>query len=149
MTPVTRAQHDPYIRQLRAMDLDPDHFVIFGSAPMLVHGLRSRVSDLDVVARGAVWQQVSASGMPAHGTLSGDRAWQFCCGQLQFFDRWITREWDTDTLIDNADVIDGLRYAPLAEVLRYKQELRRPKDEADIQVLRGHLRATDDALATT
>jgi len=97
------------------------------------------VRDLDVVARGAVWERVSADGIPSTGTRSGDRAWQFCEGRLQFFERWITRDWDTDELIDNAEIIDGLRFAPLVEVLRYKEKLLRPKDVADIRALRDHL----------
>ncbi len=70
-------------------------------------------------------------------------------GRLQFFEHWITQDWDTEALIDNADIIDGLRFAPLMEVLRYKDELNRPKDAADIEVLRHHLGLPADALATT
>jgi hypothetical protein len=34
------------------LDLDQSDFVIFGSGPLLAHGLRRRIRDLDVVARG-------------------------------------------------------------------------------------------------
>lgn len=144
-----RVRSNRLIRELRNMGLDPDHFVIFGSAPLLAHGLRTRVSDLDVVARGAVWERVSADGTPALATRSSDRVWQFCQGRLQFSEHWITQDWDTDALIDNAEIIAGLRFAPLMEVLRYKEELKRPKDAADIEALRHHLGLPADALATT
>lgn len=141
VTPEMRVRNNELVRELRKLGLDPDHFVIFGSAPLLAHGLRARVRDLDVVARGAVWERVSVGGTPARGERSGDRVWQFCHGRLQFSEYWIPGDWDTDALIDNAEIIDGLRFAPLTEVLRYKEELNRPKDSADIRLLRRHLEA--------
>ncbi len=53
------------------LDLDRRDFVIFGSGPLLAHGLRQRISDLDVVARGSVWQRVSEYGCPGIGSLNG------------------------------------------------------------------------------
>lgn len=138
-TPASRLRSNRLVQKLRGMDVNPNDFVIFGSAPLLAHGLRTTVSDLDVVARADVLRRVSSTGTPARGTYSGDRVWQFNGGTLQFSERWITSRWDTDALIDNAEIIDGLRFVPLADVLRYKEELQRPKDEADIAALRTHL----------
>jgi len=121
------------------MRLNPDHFVIFGSMPMFAHGLHSRICDLDVVARGEVLSQVSIKGQPAMGGCTGDTVWTFLEGHIQFSERWITAEWDTNSLIENAEIVDGLRLAPLEEVLRYKEELRRQKDEVDIKALKSHL----------
>ena len=42
-------------------------------------------------------------------------------------------------LIDNAEVIAGLRFARLVDVLRYKRKLRRAKDAADIAAMHGYL----------
>jgi hypothetical protein len=123
------------------MNLNPDHFVIFGSAPLAVHGLRTRISDLDVVARGDVWRRVSIMGTPIKGEYSGDLGWQVGDGHIQFFDRWITDEWDTGALIDEADVFGGIRFASLTDVLRYKERLKRPNDLADIAAIKERLDA--------
>lgn len=37
----------PLIRMLRALDLPYDDFVVFGSGPLLAHGLRTTLGDLD------------------------------------------------------------------------------------------------------
>jgi hypothetical protein len=143
-TPQDRLGDHELIRLLRNLDLDPDHFVIFGSAPLLAHGLRTNVSDLDVVARGDVLKQVATEGNPAVATYSGDQVWQYYDGKIQFSEQWIRFgqvEWNTDTLIDNATTIGGLRFAHLEDVLAYKRELRRPKDEADIEALEKHIEA--------
>ncbi len=127
----------PLIRRLVALGLERDDFVIFGSAPLLAHGLRRSISDLDVVARGAAWLRASRLGVPAVGIISGDGGVHLDGGRIQVFRRWIPGARDADDLIDHAEIIQGLRFARLADVLAYKQVLRRPKDIADIQALTG------------
>lgn len=134
---ITLIRDNLLIRELLAMHLDSDDFVIFGSAPLLAHGLRARVRDLDVVARGKVMRWAREAGAPGVGTYSGDPVWQL--GRIQFSEGWITSRWDTDELIDNAEVIEGLRFARLGDVLRYKKELHRPKDLIDILAIEGYL----------
>ena len=41
----------PLIRRLASLGLDREHFVIFGSGPLLVQGIRTKIGDLDIVAR--------------------------------------------------------------------------------------------------
>ncbi len=59
----------------------------------------------------------------------------FWGGLIQFSPGWISSEWNTDDLIDRAEIIQGLPFAPLPEVLAYKQALGRPKDGPDIAAL--------------
>lgn len=129
-----------FINELVALNLDPDQFVIFGSSPLLVHGLRATVHDLDVVARGEVMAWVRQTGTPDVGTYSGDPVWHLCRGRLQFSAGWITSLWSPDDLIDSAEIIGGLRFARLRDVLQYKMELRRPKDLVDIARIQAYLR---------
>jgi hypothetical protein len=59
--------------------------------------------------------------------------------RLQFSQRWISPAWDADKLIDNAEIIGGIRFARLPDVLAYKRALGRPKDMRDIQrILRSN-----------
>lgn len=137
----------PLIRRLlilvSELDLDRRDFVIFGSGPLLAHGLRRRISDLDVVARGTTWKRVCTYGNPATGIINGAPMAQFWGGLIQFSSGWISEAWDTDKLIDRAEVIDGLRFARLVDVLTYKQALNRPKDRPDIEALRLWLNRPD------
>ncbi|MGW3961112.1 hypothetical protein ACWED2_14935 [Amycolatopsis sp. NPDC005003] len=127
------------VRELVAMDLDPDQFVVFGSAPLLAHGLRTTIRDLDVVARGDVLAWAERAGTPGVGAYSGDPVWLFRRGRIQFSAGWITPRWNVGELMAGAEVIGGLRWARPSDVLRYKLELRRPKDLADIAKIRAYL----------
>jgi hypothetical protein len=125
----------PLIARLRSLRLDNDDMVLFGSAPLLAHGLRDRISDLDVVARGRAWRRACELGERLTRDHSGTELVRFCDGLIEISTAWITPRWSADELIDGADVIDGLRFARLDQVLAYKRQLRRPKDIPDIETI--------------
>lgn len=128
------------IKLIDELNLDHRDLVIFGSAPLLAHGLRQTIRDLDVVARGTAWHRVSECGFPAVGAISGAPMALFWGGRIQFSPEWISKEWDTDDLIGRAEIIQGLPFAQLTDVLAYKQALSRPKDRVDIEALLDFLR---------
>jgi hypothetical protein len=117
------------------LDLDRRDFVIFGSGPLLAHGLRYGIRDLDIVARGPAWQRVSEYGCQGTGSINGAPMAVFWNGLIQFSQGWISDDWDADDLIGRAESIQGWPFAPLTDVLAYKQMLLRPKDHPDIAAL--------------
>ncbi|WP_305784447.1 hypothetical protein [Symbioplanes lichenis] len=118
------------------LGLDRRDFVIFGSGPLLAHGLRREIRDLDVIARRGAWDIVSQHGVPTHGDLNGAPMAVFWGGKIQFSAGWISEDWDVNELIENAEVIDELPFARLRDVLRYKEALDRPKDRRDVRAIR-------------
>jgi hypothetical protein len=137
---LTGVLDNPLIQRLVALNLERSDFVIFGSGPLLACGLRKSIRDLDVVARGAAWQRASTIGLSAVGVLTGDPIIHFWGGRIQCSQQWISPGWDSDKLIDKADIIDGLRFAKLADVLTYKQFLLRRKDIRDIRAITNYVR---------
>jgi hypothetical protein len=117
------------------LDLDRRDFVIFGSGPLLAHGLRYGIRDLDIVARGSVWQHVSEYGCRDTGSINGAPVALFWNGLIQFSQGWISDDWDADDLIGRAESVQGWPFAQLTDVLAYKQMLLRPKDRLDIAAL--------------
>jgi hypothetical protein len=137
---------DRLIRRLLTLvtqlELDHRDFVIFGSGPLLAHGLRHHIRDLDIVARGATWQRVSQRGCPGAGSINGAPMALFWDGLIQFSRGWVSDDWDADDLIDQAEIIQGLPFARLTDVLAYKQTLLRPHAHRDIAVLNHVLHHT-------
>ncbi|HEY0936700.1 MAG TPA: hypothetical protein VGD91_23575 [Trebonia sp.] len=129
------------------LDLDRRDLVVFGSGPLLAHGLRRGVRDLDVVARGAAWRRAREYGCPGTGSVNGAPMALFWDGLIQFSPGWISDDWDAGDLIGRAERIEGWPFAPLADVLAYKQLLLRPKDHRDIAALlsRGPASLSDAA----
>ena len=113
---------------LRSIDLPHGDYAIFGSAPLLAHGIIDSVADLDIIARGAAWDQGIRTGdliyLPEHEITV-----------CSFYDKLVTmgRTWaygelDIDTLIDTAETVAGLPFVRIEFVIEYKQMARRPKD---------------------
>ena len=54
-----------YTRKLRCMDtlkelnIPKEDFVIYGSAPKVLRGLKEKNNDLDVLVRSSLWEQLS------------------------------------------------------------------------------------------
>lgn len=128
------------VKLVTDLDLDRHDFVIFGSGPLLAHGLRQSIRDLDVVVRGTAWDRVSRHGSPARGSINGATMALFWGGLIQFSQGWVSDDWDADDLIDRAEIINGLPFAQLTDVLAYKRTLLRPKDRPDIAALLHTLR---------
>jgi hypothetical protein len=125
--------------ELARLALPRGEYVVCGSAALYVRGLRTRMGDLDVLARGAAWQKVLTLGIAPSTALSGHGlVVNHPRAAIEFVDRW-TPGWPTDYLINTADLIDGIPFMRLGDVLAWKQNARRPKDLPDIAAVH-HLR---------
>ncbi|MBB2909152.1 hypothetical protein FHS43_000398 [Streptosporangium becharense] len=119
---------------LARLALPPGSYVICGSAALYVRGLRAHLGDLDVLATGRAWDIVTRLGAPRPAPSGHGRLIDHPAAAIEFTDRW-TPGWDTHHLIASADLIDGLPFMRLGDVLAWKQTARRPKDLPDIAAI--------------
>lgn len=61
------------------------------------------------------------------------------CGEIEMLNGWGPGEWDVQRVIDGAEIIDGLAFVKLEEVLRWKKMMNREKDKKDIEVIEEYL----------
>ncbi|MFC8738976.1 hypothetical protein [Streptomyces sp. NPDC057176] len=131
-------QH-PFIRELLTLNLPTDDYVVAGSGPLLAHGLRQDVNDLDIVARADAWK-IAASMADATVPPSGHGLMVVLFGgDIEIFDRWLPGAPDADELIDSAEMVEGIPFCPLPQVLEWKTRSNREKDMRDIQLIREHV----------
>ncbi|MEU7161257.1 hypothetical protein [Streptomyces chrestomyceticus] len=128
----------PLFRKLGSLNLRTADFVIAGSGPLLAHGIRPEISDLDVVARGAAWKRAASLGDPAPAPLGYVDHILFFSGDVEVLNGWF--EYSVDELIEEADVFCGLNFSPLKRVLEWKTQLAREKDRADVEAIHRYLR---------
>jgi hypothetical protein len=121
----------PLVRMLRALDLPTADYVVFGSGPLLPHGLRGDLGDLDIVARGAAWHRLTTMARPVTCPSGHGRMVRL---QIEAVDRWLPG-FDTDRLIAAAEYHAGIPFVPLAEVCRSKRLTGRPKDRRDLALI--------------
>ena len=132
--------HDNQLfRSFLDLGLDPGHYVIAGSGPLIAHGIRKRISDLDVIARGAAWRLAAAMGKVQRAPFGDVNAVYLFDGAIEVLDGWFPDRWSVDQLIDNAEIIEGVRFLSLELTLEWKKILGRKKDRDDIMVLEQYL----------
>jgi hypothetical protein len=129
---------DPKFELVRKLHLPISDYMIFGSAPLYVYRLRDDLIDLDIVACRLAWQIVTSLGTPTKAPSGYGHMVELYGGKLQFFDRWISADWDVDKLIEEADIINSFPIARLKHVLRSKSQTNRPKDQEDLRILRAY-----------
>lgn len=121
---------------LRDLRMPPGDYAVFGSAPLLVRGIIDSVGDLDVICRGAAWEHACRIGIPIeHGDAT---LMSVHDGAITFGRSWAYGTVDLDTLIDTADLIDGLPFVRLVHVLAYKRVAGRPKDLEHLSLVARH-----------
>ena len=129
----------PLVRKLLSLGLPPSDYVVAGSGPLLAHGLRSEVTDLDVVARGEAWKIAMSIADPTPPPSGHGLRVVIFDGGIEVFDRWLPGTADADELIDGAELIQGIPFCPLSVVLAWKRRSDREKDQADIKAIQDFL----------
>jgi hypothetical protein len=73
---------------LRALGLPTADYAVFGGGPLAVRGLIEEVHDLDVVARGAAWEQAKGLGQ-VRTAPEGDPVVWLKGGAIEVFGGWL------------------------------------------------------------
>ncbi|MEE1930200.1 hypothetical protein V1J52_18755 [Streptomyces sp. TRM 70351] len=127
------------IRTLLSLGMPTTDYVVAGSGPLLAHGLRDGVGDLDVVARGAAWEKALSRADPSPASSGHGRVVRLFGGDIEVFDRWLPGVPEPDVLIDSAELVQDIPFCPLRTVLAWKTASPRPKDMADIALINAYL----------
>ena len=124
--------------ELKGLNLPAGDFAIFGSGPLIVRGIIPTSNDLDILCRRQAWLTVQELGEPEYLSDYDVNILTMCDGQLTFGEKWGIGEFDTDELIDSAEVIDGLPFVRLGHVASYKKISKRPKDLEHLEALEAY-----------
>lgn len=119
--------------RLRALELTPGEYAVFGSGPIAVRGLIDTVRDLDVILRGETWQRVRELGAIV---MKGDDETVDLGNGLTFGTSWGYGVFDIEDLIDDAEILEGLPFVRLDAVIEFKKVADRPKDREHLRLLR-------------
>jgi hypothetical protein len=121
-------------QHLRSLELPANDYVLFGSLPLLAHGLIESVNDIDILARASAWEHAQTL---AKAKLAPMGEWRVSLGDIEIYNAWLGM--DVDAIINRAVFVNGLPYAALRDVLEFKQQLNRPKDAEHLRRIRNYL----------
>jgi hypothetical protein len=130
------------IEEVKKLNFPVDQYVIVGSGPMAVRGLKE-AHDVDIVVTQELFEKCKANGWK-------NILWTYPekIGQIYLKQNDIELYLDvncadfnptTKELIERADVIEGVPFINLEDMLRFKRAYNREKDSKDIKITETYL----------
>jgi hypothetical protein len=129
----------PLIKKLLALNLPVNDYAIFGSGPMFAHGLKDLGHDVDIIARGEAWNMATKFSKPQQADYGVGLVITLEDGQIEIYNNWAPGKWDINELIDTAEIVSGIKFVTLTNVLKWKKLFGRPKDFDHIKTIEAYL----------
>lgn len=124
-----------YTRKLRCMDtlkslnIPKEEFVIYGSAPMVLRGLKEKNNDLDVLVKDSLWEKLSVK---YPNNINGD---YIDVDGVSFTHNGKDFLGDTEDVINKSEIIDGYHILSLAETKKWKEKVGGERHLNDVKII--------------
>src|SRR3989344_7221646 len=117
------------VSKVKTLNLPENSYVVFGSCPMALAGLRES-NDIDMLVSKTVFDMLKKSGWQEIEKDPEDTVLSYDVFEVK--DKWSFRSYDPilEDLLSTATVVDGTPFASLEEVRKWKAGSTRPKDIA-------------------
>ena len=129
-----------FLEKLKNLNLPKGKFAIFGSGPIGVRNIRD-THDLDIIITKELFDKYK--NMQGWEVKNFERDGRYVemieNSGIEFYNNWGPGEWDTNQLINEAELIDNLPFVNLDTVIKWKQISGRKKDLKDIQLIKTFL----------
>jgi len=126
------------IRKTKELNLPKGSYIVFGSCPMAVARIRES-SDIDMLVTDEVFESLATSGWKI--VIKGPRDNPLALGDFEAHNNWNFSSYSPtlEQLLSTATVVEGVPFASLEEVRKWKAASGRPKDLVDIKLIDKYL----------
>ena len=122
-----------HIDKLEALNVPKNDMVIYGSAPLVLRGLKGKNEDLDVLVKEDLWNKLKVD---YPNNINGDYididGVSFTYRSSDFFE-------PMDNIMQKADVIDGYHVMNLEETVKWKEKTGKEKHIEDALLIKSYL----------
>ncbi len=126
------------VAKVKELDLPDGSYVVFGSCPLAAAGIRE-AKDIDLLVSKGLFAELKKAGWrvlhksPTDKPLTHD--------VFEAHDNWNFSSYSPTLkdLLSTATIIDGVPFASLQEVRKWKLASGRPKDLTDVKLIDNHL----------
>ena len=127
-------------QKVKGLNLPLGQYVVFGSGPLAAHGIRE-TRDVDLLVLPELYDKLKQEGWEEKSWETPPPGRYLYKDNVEVGDNWDYDEYNPDPkwLIENAEVIDSIPFAPLEEVIKWKKAFGRDKDLADIKLIEDYL----------
>lgn len=129
------------IDKVKTLNLPTGSYIVFGSCPLALAGLRQS-QDIDLLVSEATLEQLKAAGWQQIDKGIKDKP--FVDDVFEAHTNWNFGSYrpTLEGLLATATVVEGVAFASLGEVRKWKAISGRPKDLHDIELIDAYLHAS-------
>jgi len=129
------------INQVKELELPPDQYTVVGSGSMAARGIRE-AADIDLVITQGLYDSLKDSGWAEEHKTGSKREWVLSSGPFDASTSWSVEGYEPTAkeLIETSDVIEGVNFVNLPNLLTWKKACRREKDLRDIELIEQYLK---------
>lgn len=122
-----------HIDKLNELNIPKNDCVIYGSAPLVLRGLKGKNEDLDVLVKEDLWNKLKVD---YPNNINGDyieiNGVSFAHKSSEYFE-------SMDNIMRKSDVIDGYHIMNLEETLKWKEKVGTEKHLEDASLIKNYL----------
>jgi hypothetical protein len=126
-------------KKAKDLQLPIGQYALFGSAPLGIRNLRD-CHDIDIIVTEDLWDKFKNENWEI--ITVNDDVQKLSKDDIEILKNWYPGEWNIKKLIEEAEIIDGLPFVKLEEVLKWKKLFNREKDQKDIKIIEEFLKTT-------
>jgi tRNA A-37 threonylcarbamoyl transferase component Bud32 len=119
------------IVELKKLNFPLTDYAVFGSGPLAVHGIRES-RDIDIIVKPRLWKEISKKYPLEKKDL-------IQIGNVEVYKNWMPWIKNSNKLIENADIIEGIKFVKLSKVSEWKKKYNREKDKIDLELIENFL----------
>ena len=122
-----------HIDKLDALNVPKSDYVIYGSAPLVLRGLKGKNEDLDVLVKEDLWNKLKVD---YPNNINGDyieiNGVSFSHKSSEYFE-------SMDNIMQKSDIIDGYHVMNLEETVKWKEKVGTEKHLEDASLIKSYL----------
>jgi hypothetical protein len=124
--------------EVKKLHLPLGEYVVVGSGPLAVRGIRN-FNDIALLVSEQAYSRLSARGWEE--TIGFGGRMRLKLGLYEAYQDLCYGDYrpDTKILIEQADIVNGIPFLQLEELIRFKKAVGREKDLADIRLIEAYL----------
>ncbi len=125
------------LAEFRKLKLPDGKYVIYGSGPLGVRGIRE-IHDLDVVVTDDLYQKLLKKYPKKE--INDEKKKFIKLGKIELIPASYSLIRNIKKVIAEADIIDDLKFIKLEDLIKWKKKMARPKDFEDIKLIKEYLK---------
>ena len=126
-----------FIQKIKKLSLPENSYVVFGSGPLLLRGIRG-CDDIDLLVSEEIYEKLKLGGWAEKTHCTEKNV--LVNGIYEVGKDWVFGNYNPalGKLLATADRFEGVPFANLEEVLKWKTAYGRKKDHKDIMLIRKY-----------